>query len=600
MLPIIPLGADFVPLEIGNAGGGGLGRRNLLQCDFAEFPTSNGLVPKAGAKGTTAMTTGGSVVSAEQGASSLAKHECIPFAAVPHSTTLFQDFLSYSKNVSPFYPHPPNLAAVSKYARGLAYPKERRAQMASILERQNRAFGASPATLKLLERFKAGAAAVISGQQVGLFGGPLYSVLKAVSAIAMARELTKQGVDAVPVFWLATEDHDLAEVNHTFYIDGSRLKKLTSTSKGKSSAPVGEVRFTDEIEGVARELAAHLGDAGIAAAVSESYKAGETFGSAFGKLFARIFAEQGLILVDPLDAELHRMGTPILKAAAEKAHELDLALLARGKQLREAGYHEQVKVTAASTALFSLEHGQRTVIQVAGEDFTIGAKKVGRAELLRQIEEHPEMFSANVLLRPVLQDYLFPTAVYFGGAAEVAYFAQGGVVYEKLLGRVTPVLPRFSATMVSERHEKLLRKYKLGMPDLFHGTADLQEKLASTSMPVKLQHEFAEARDVVRTHIERLQQQLQALDPTLVDAAERSSRKMQYQLGKIQRKAARAEIRRNPELAADADAILNELFPEKDLQERSLPGVWFLKPGLVETLIELAGEWCPGHHIVNR
>lgn len=536
-----------------------------------------------------------------EGDSKLAKHECIPFAAVPHSTPLFLDFISHSAKVNAFYPHKPIVEDVAKFARGLSYPAERRAAVASILERQNRAFGSSKAAMDSIGRLRDGAVAVISGQQVGLFGGPLYSVLKAVSAIQMAKDLTERGVEAVPVFWLATEDHDLAEVNHSFICADGELKKLTSTSTGKSEAPVGDIRFGDEIAAVSEEFAASLGDKRLAAAVRESYKAGETFGSAFGKLFAKFFAEHGLILLDPLDAELHKLAAPILRSAAEQAHELDVALLERGKQLRAAGYHEQVKVTASSTLLFSLRDGHRKVIQVAGDDFMIGAHKVPRAELLEEVSGHPELFSANVLLRPVMQDYLLPTAVYFGGAAEVAYFAQLAVVYEKLLGYVTPVMARFSATVLSAEHERLLQKYRLGMPDLFHGTEELQEKLARTALAPALQHELAAASDSVREHIDKLRGHLKSLDPTLMDAAERSGRKMQYQLSKIGRKAARAEARRNAELVGDANSILCELFPHKDLQERTLPGIHFLSkhPGLIAGLMALAGEYCPGHHLVK-
>lgn len=531
----------------------------------------------------------------------LAKHECIPFAAVPHSTPLFLDFLSHSAKVSTYYPHKPTVEDVAASSRGIQHPEDRRAAVAAILERQNRSFGSSESALASIGRLRRGAVAVISGQQVGLFGGPLYSILKAVSAIQLARELTERGVDAVPVFWLATEDHDLAEVNHTFACKDGGLKKLSSVSKGKSDAPVGNVHFADEIAAVVDEFTRTLPNQKIADVVRESYRAGESFGSAFGKTFAKLFADYGLILLDPLDQDLHKLAAPILRSAAEHAHELDVALLARGKKLRADGYHEQVKVTEASTLLFSLRNGQRTVIHVAGDDFLIGAHKVPRSELLDDVSNHPELYSANVLLRPVMQDFLLPTAAYFGGAAEVAYFAQVAVVYEKLLGRVTPVMPRFSATVLSAEHQQLLQKYRLGMPDLFHGTENLQEKLAASVLPAPLQHDLSAATDAVREHITKLQTDLAKLDPTLIDAAARSGRKMLYQVSKIGRKAARAEARRNAQLVADSNAILCELFPEKDLQERTLPGVYFLAkhPGLIEDLIDLAAEHCPGHHLVK-
>src|SRR5208283_1398336 len=148
------------------------------------------------------------------------------------------------------------------------------------------------------------------------------------------------------------------------------------------------------------------------------------------------------------------------------------ALLARGKALEAAGYHQQVKVTAATTLLFEVTNGARTVVRrkangATGAEFQVGHEKLSERQLLERIEEAPENFNPNVLLRPVVQDYLLPTLAYTGGAAEVAYFAQVAVVYEKLLGRVTPVVARFSATVVDAKVQRLLERYGLRLPDLF-------------------------------------------------------------------------------------------------------------------------------------
>jgi bacillithiol biosynthesis cysteine-adding enzyme BshC len=340
----------------------------------------------------------------------------------------------------------------------------------------------------------------------------------------------------------------------------------------------------------------------VSEALRESYRAGESYGSAFARLFTRLLAGTGLVLVDPLDDELHRIAQPLLIAAAERAEELDEALLERGKALVRAGYHEQVRVTPDSTLLFSMEGNRRTVLHRAGDRFMVGAQRVGRQELLGRIAAHPEQFSANVLLRPVVQDYLFPTAVYFGGPAEIAYFAQGGVVYEKLLGRRTPVLPRLSATLISPAMSELMERYGLSFCDLFHGSEQVSELLASRALAPGLRSSLKETRSSLESHLEALRAELQKLDPTLVDSASRSERKMLYQLSKIGSKAARAELRRNEELAKDACRVLTELFPHKELQERVLPGIYFLAqygPELIGELKKAAAKQCPGHQIVR-
>lgn len=532
------------------------------------------------------------------------KHECLPFTAIPHTTDLYRDYLFHHNNVSKFYPNPPTVKAVEAYAGKLDFPAERRALVADVLERQNRSWGAGPAILESLERLRKGAVAVLSGQQVGLFGGPLYSVLKAASAIQLARELTEKGIPAVPVFWLATEDHDLAEINHNFVIDGAKqLKSVQAlTHSDVPDAPVGHIKFDTEIVAAAEGIATNLGDSEIAKVVLEIYAAGEYYGDSFARLFIKLLGDYGLIMLDPLDPEIHRIAASLYRVAIEQAEVINADLLARGKELQAAGYHEQVKVTPQSTLLFSLAGGSRKVIHRNGDSgFAIGARKVTREELLKEVDQHPEDFSSNVLFRPIVEDFLLPTVAYFGGAAEVAYFAQLEVVFRRLLGRVTPVMPRLTATIVNGRMQRLLKRYRLAIPDLFHGAEKLQEVLATKALPVNTQQEFANAEDNVRDTVATLQRILRQIDPSLVDAAERSGRKMQFQIKKITAKAAHAQLRKNEQLAKDADEILAMLFPHKGLQERTLAGVQFVAAhgsALIDELFAVAAEHCPGHHLI--
>jgi bacillithiol biosynthesis cysteine-adding enzyme BshC len=552
------------------------------------------------------------------------KSECMPFTAIPHNSRLFLDFLFQFDKVEDFYAHRPNGQAVLEHARGLSaaavpragaesgnaalpaagagYPPERRARVADVLEKQNRRWGASDAALASIEKFRQGAVACISGQQVGVFGGPLYSVLKACSALQMAEELTAQGVPAIPVFWLATEDHDLAEIASVTLRSGCELEKLTATEQNGNGGPVGPILLDERMEAMVARAAELLGPGWVSDALRESYRKGESYGSAFARLFTRILANTGMVLVDPLDDELHAIAQPLFTAAAERAEELDEALLARGKALHKAGYHEQVRVTPESTLLFALEGNKRTVLHLAGDGFMLDAQTVARGEMLARIAAHPEQFSANVLLRPVVQDYLFPTAVYFGGPAEIAYFAQAGVVYEKLLGRTTPVMPRLSATIISPAMSELLARYRLSFSDLFHGSAQVCELLASRVLAPGLQETLRGTRETLKENLEKLQSELKSLDPTLVDAAARSGRKMLYQLQKISGKASRAELRKNEPLTRDAHRVLTELFPHKELQERVLPGIYFLAqygPELITTLKQAAAPQCPGHQIIR-
>ena len=534
--------------------------------------------------------------------------ECLPFGQIPHTTRLFGDFLSGSPRVQEFFPRSPRLAEwLEDEATLLQYDSNRRHQVADILLRQNQAFQTSPRTLQNLDRLRAGAAAVVTGQQVGLFGGPLFSIYKALTTIKLADFATQRGVDCVPVFWLATEDHDLAEVNHGFIPgpDASLVEVMTPTQAG-ADAPVATVTFGDEIQAAVDAMAAALGESEIMAALRESYRPGENFGSAFARLFARITADWGVILLDASDPALHRIVEPIYRAAIERAPEIDDALLARSRELEAAGYHQQVKVTPSSALLFSLRDGARIPVhrRVNGgsSEFTIADEIVSQPDLLRRIASAPQEFSPNVLLRPVVQDYLLPTLAYTGGAAEVAYFAQAAVVYQKLLGRITPIVPRFSATLVEPKPSGLMDRYALSLPDVFHGPEALRERLAASTLPKELQSAFDSADAGLKQSLVAVRNALERLDKTLVDAADNAASKMQHQLESLRTRAARAELRQTEVLGRHAALLSNALYPNKTLQERELAGIYFVArygKELLRNLYDSIQPDCLDHQVIS-
>jgi len=547
------------------------------------------------------------------------KAQCLPFAQIPHTTRLFTSFLSHSPSIQPFYPHSPHFNEWSKAeASALRYDPSRRDRVSTILERQNKSWDASPQTFANLSRLRQGAAAIVTGQQVGLFGGPMFAFYKALTAIKLAEEATAAGIDSVPVFWLATSDHDLAEVNHVSILgpDGL-LRTLSTSSHGVAGAPVSNVRLGEEILPVVQEAASLLGNSEAAQFLRESYRPGETLGMAFARFYARLFGQWGVILLDASDAELHRVAAPIYRAAIERAEDLDDALLTRGQALEKAGYFQQVKVTPSSVLIFAMHEGARTAIhrrvsgsKVGGPNETVefviggepGAEKLSSAELLDQIAAKPEDFSPNVLLRPVVQDYLLPTLAYTGGAAEAAYFAQVGAVYEKILGRVTPIVPRFSATVVEPKVQRWLRQYGITVQDAFDGTEALRQKLASRTLPAGLQTAFERANKSVEESFSSLQEALAKLDPTLVEASQTGASKVHYQLDRLRERAMAAELRRSEVVGRHAEALSHVLYPENALQERGVAGVSFVArhgTELLQSIHDTMRTDCHDHQILE-
>jgi bacillithiol biosynthesis cysteine-adding enzyme BshC len=537
------------------------------------------------------------------------KSECLPFSQIPHTTRLFADFLTNYSKVQQFYPRSAYFNQWFKdEASNLAYAAERRQAVSAILERQNQSWNASAKALENIARLRAGASAAVTGQQVGLFGGPSFTIFKALTAIKLADQATRSGVDCVPVFWLATEDHDLAEVNQVSIPgpDGSS-QQLTAPAEGLSNAPVGTVRFGSEIDVVVEAASGLLGPGEVSDFLREAYRPGETFGNAFARLLARLCADWGVILLDAADPEFHRIAEPVYRAAIERAADLDGALLSRGKALDAAGYHQQVKVTPSSTLLFTMRNGARVPVhrRLNGEgtsEFLIEEERISKADLLRRVTSSPWDFSGNALLRPVVQDYLLPTLAYTGGSAEVAYFTQVAVVYEMLLGRVTPIVPRFSATIVEPKPKTLLERYGLRLPDFFQGPEALRELMASRTLPKELQSAFDQAEASLEKSLAAIREGLARLDSTLVDSAANAASKMQHQLSQLRSKAARAELRQTEVLTRKADVLSNLLYPGKALQEREIAGVYFVARygrEFLRDVYETIHPDCVDHQIIS-
>jgi bacillithiol biosynthesis cysteine-adding enzyme BshC len=316
----------------------------------------------------------------------------------------------------------------------------------------------------------------------------------------------------------------------------------------------------------------------VAEIFRESYGAQETYGSSFGKLFTRLFAEQGLILLDPLDARLHRVAGEVLRRAVEEREELNEALLARGQELDKAGFAAQVKVTARSTLIFGMGPGPgtRQPIAVSGGKLVCGEQSWTKEELIQAVEAEPEKFSPNALLRPVLQDFLLPTAAYIAGPAEIAYFAQAEVIYKQLLGRMPVILPRAAYTILDAKAEKLLRRYGLKLEDVWRGSQELRRRMETSSVPSMLGKNFDKTLGESDRMLSRLKKQIVRLDPSLGGAVETAQRKIAFQLEKLKRKTGKAQALKTGLIAAHQEFLESLLYPHKMLQSRELCFLPFL------------------------
>jgi bacillithiol biosynthesis cysteine-adding enzyme BshC len=497
----------------------------------------------------------------------------LPFRQLPHQPPLHLAFHDDFQKVSAFYAHESKLENAAQLAPALAYPQSRRTAVATILREQNETLGISQPVLDNLSRLERGAVAVVTGQQVGLFGGPAYSFYKALSAIEAARLLTKSGVDAVPLFWMATEDHDLDEVRHTTFFHDGKLVKFELPAQSGSPLPVGPQKLGAQITEFVRAATGMLGGpAGgdLAALLRRTYAPDETYASAFGKLFAGLFASHGLILLDPLDPRLHRLAEPIYRQAAEDRNHLNEALLARDKELARAGFAAQVKVTGRSTALFFMGNHGREAIRSNGAQFQADSKTWSLEELANAISQSPESFSPNALLRPVVQDYLLPTVAYIGGPSEISYFAQSDVFYGKLLGREPVFLSRAGFTLVDSKAQRLLEQYGMTVDDVWAGSQTVRRKLGAANLPANLGGKLERDAKQIHKLLQSWDAPIAKIDPTLKTTIEKAQRKISYQTEKLRQKAGWARDNKTKVLAGHAEFLSNLLYPNKALQSREL------------------------------
>jgi bacillithiol biosynthesis cysteine-adding enzyme BshC len=519
---------------------------------------------------------------------------CIRQTDIPHTSRLFADLIYDFDRVRDFYPWRPSVDSIVQAAPA-DFPDDRRAAIVRALTPLNQG---NPSLEKLARR---GVAAIVTGQQVGLFSGPAYTVYKALTAIKLAREVEARGVPAVPVFWLATEDHDLAEVDHA-WLFGADYKPVTLRAAGPSNngtRPVGNVVPENvPVQDLRRALQGLPFADEAAALIEKAYKPGASMGAAFAAVLRELFAPYGLLLIDPMDAGVRAVAAPFMAEAVQRMPELTDAVMARNQELTARGYHAQVLVDRQTSFVFLLDEGHRVALKRVNGSFVAPHRKWTAAELAARAAE----LSPNALLRPVLQDYLLPTAAYVGGPAELAYLAQSQVIYAKLLGRQPVAFPRAGFTLLDERAAKRLRRYDLPLTGLFTNDQALRETMSARLVPPELRQRLTATEQTVTNALETLSKELGRFDVSLNGALGTSRRKIEYQIGKIGRKTASQMMARDAQAAADARALSGLVYPEKHLQERLYSIIPFLAkfgPGLIGEIYDRVDTGNPDHRVLT-
>ncbi|HYK21034.1 MAG TPA: bacillithiol biosynthesis cysteine-adding enzyme BshC [Pyrinomonadaceae bacterium] len=509
--------------------------------------------------------------------------ETLSFEQIPHQSRLFLDYLKDPVALRKYYPSAVRFhhELPQRVPEVLAAYQVDRNKVCDALAALNQRWGAGEATLNNIQLLRdSDCIAVVSGQQAGLFTGPLYTIYKALSAVKLAGCLQQRNTKAVPVFWIAAEDHDFVEVAKAELIGRDcQLKSVeVSTDLHREGQPVGQVVLDHSINLVVDQLFELLPNSEFAAdmkaLVKDAWQPGRGYVESFATMMTALLGSHGLILLDPLDPELKRLAAPLYSQAARQAPEIAAALEERSSELARDGYHAQVLASANSFPLFLHDESGARHAMVRVESGKYKAKALNEEysadELATMAQETPERFSPNVTLRAVVQDYLLPTIAYYGGAAEIAYFAQTAEVYRVLQRPATPIIPRSSLTMIERHTGRVLERYGLTLAGFFEGLEPVMRRVVEEYLGADTARFFAKAEHNVNQELDRLREELETVDPTLATALDTGRKKINYQLDGLRTRFVRAQMTRDEAAHRQLQRAADQLYPNKDLQERHI------------------------------
>jgi|TARA_B100000315_G_scaffold147598_1_gene136566 bacillithiol biosynthesis cysteine-adding enzyme BshC len=447
------------------------------------------------------------------------------------------------------------------------------------------------------------AVAVVTGQQAGLFGGPLFTLLKALTTLQLAARVSREhGVPTVPVFWIDAEDHDWDEVAACAVLDTDwQVQRVAlAPPPGAGEAPVGTLTIGDDIGGVLDALTLALPPTEFTAALVEdlrrSYQPGSGMADAFGRWLETVLGSYGLVVFDSSDPAAKPFARDLFERELRSGRTAALASEA-GHRLAAQGYHAQVTPADGSIALFRVD-GERQPIRRTADGFTVGTAPAALDDLVDALERTPDAFGPNVLLRPLMQDTLFPTVCYVPGPSELAYLAQLKGVYEHFALPMPLLHPRDSATLLDSAGAKFLDRHDLPFETLQPQDEAALNRLLEAQLPPAVEQSINDAREAIRARLAAVVDVVPSVDPTLAGAAKSTLGRMEHDLKTLHNKILQAAKRRDETLRRQFTRARAQAFPDGHPQERALGFVGFLNrfgPSLIDRLLsELPLD--PAHH----
>jgi len=508
-------------------------------------------------------------------------------------TNLFRDFLQRKPGLKKYLYYDDPVKVVNQ----MKSPKIDRHILCDILDKQNKAFKSKPEAFRSIEKLRQDDTLVIfSGQQPGLYGGPLLTLIKAIGIVKKALLLQGQtGKTVVPIFWIACDDHDFEEVNHTWLLDrqGS-VEKVQYLSEDMPSVSVADICFDDETgyNGLIEQTKNILGDTDFTeelfGRLVTAYKRDGNFMRAFARYLTDILPDFGLILFCPYDKDVKTISKSFFKRLAEGHFRSKELMKETEKELLNDGYHIQAEKKDSAVHLF-YHDPERKAIHFEDDSFIVGDKKLGLPALLDLIDKYPEKFSPDVLTRPVWQSYLFPVVAQSGGASEIAYFCQIGSLFE-LFGLVQPYIEsRPAVTLVEKRQQEFLENYDIKLSDLAGDVEQIANRILSDSFPEEIKTKLSEFNANIKTGFEDLSETSFKNYSNLEPMSKQTYGKIDSAMGHLEKKVYSQHKKNNDIIRNRIYRLASSLYPNKTFQERVININYFISRygyGVVDFMIE--------------
>lgn len=496
-------------------------------------------------------------------------------------TKLFKTYVEAFEALSAFYSgNPFEEQSITEAAKRHRFAG-RRKKTAKVLEVFNDRFNLAPEARRNLDRLEdSNALTIVTGQQLGMFGGPLHTILKTVATIHLSKHLEKKlDRPVIPVFWLADEDHDYDEIKELNLPCKNDIRKVVLEYENGPLPPVSEITLPDQFEKFhdeVRELLPHTDfSADLWSLLNKSYKIGVRMDEAFGSLLTNLFSHHGLILAGSNQRDIKELTARFLQKAVTGAEPINEQLHSVSEKV-EVKFHQQATVTDSHLFYLSDEYGRIKIQRNGTRWFIDGAREWSSDELKAEIEKDPSRFSPNVFLRPIIQSALLPTLGYVAGPGEVAYYAQMKSAYEQFNMEIPLIFPRLSATFVEPPVQRVLEELPFDIPDFQHRIEDLESEYVQESGQLDLEEMFNTWKTKTTAIAREFSEQVKKVDPTLEGAAGRSTAVYHTELDKLKGKTYRA-IKQQEEIQLNRiRKVKNQLFPHENLQERVLPFIYFM------------------------